>query len=143
MNTKRRWQVIGMGVLILTLAVGVSVYTNRMPTSTAPATQETAEGTILFTIEGLYKDKQVSIASGDTVLLVLQTLNAQDPKLRLSTKEYSGLGVLVDGMYGQKNGTDNKYWQYNVNGIMPQIGAGQLKLNNSDSVEWFFGPSEL
>ena len=143
MNARQVWQVVGMGVLILTLVVGLSVYTSRIPTSTESANQETAAGTISLTIGGLYENKQVSITSGDTVLKILQTLNTQDPKLQLSVKEYSGLGILVEGMYGQKNGKDNKYWQYKVNGVMPQIGADQLKLKSGDSVEWFFGPSKF
>lgn len=143
MNTRQVWQVVGMGVLILTLVVGLSVYTSRMSTSAEPSIQEAVAGTVSLTIGGLYENKQVSIASGDTVLQILQTLNTQDPKLQLSVKEYSGLGILVEDMHGQKNGTANKYWQYKVNGVMPQIGADQLKLKNGDSVEWLFGPSEF
>lgn len=142
-NTRRVWQVVGMGVLMFALVIGSSIYTNKQSTSTEPAIQETSSGTVSLTIGGFYENRRVSIASGDTVLNILRTLNTQDPKLQLSIKEYPGLGVLVEDMYEQKNGTGGNYWQYKVNGIMPQIGADSYTLKDSDSVEWFFGPSEF
>lgn len=135
---------MGIGVLLLTLAGGLIVYASRVSAPKEPIPQEIGQtGTVSLTVAGLYENRRVSISSGETVLQVLQKIDAQDPLLELSTKEYSGLGALVDGMHGNKNGADNKYWQYKVNGVMPQVGAGELKLKSGDSVEWFFGPSEF
>ena len=44
-------------------------------------------------------------------------------------------------MYGAANGTDEKYWQYLVDGIMPQIGADQYILKDGESIEWNFEKS--
>ena len=142
MNINRTYTAIA-GALVLALVVVVFVYTSQAPTPVQPTNQETSRiNSISLSIQGLYAHKQIETTSEETVLEVLQTLNAADPQLQLSTKTYPGLGVLVDGMYGMKNGDNKKYWQYKVNGVMPQIGADAYKLKNGDSVEWFFGASQ-
>lgn len=140
MQTKFILKIIGAALGLLALTAGVSFF-YPAPAS-APTGQESLESpqtlTVSISIDGVYTDKQVSIAAGSTVLQLLQKLNEEDPQLQLSTKEYSGLGTLVEGMRGMKNGDNNNYWQYKVNAIMPQIGADQYKLRDGDSVEWAF-----
>lgn len=97
---------------------------------------------ISVTIQGLYTDKPFEITTDETVLQVLQSLNSKDANMRLTTKEYKGLGTLIDSINGMNNGTDNKYWQYKVNGSAPQIGADQFKLKADDKIEWYFAKSE-
>ncbi len=53
------------------------------------------------------------------------------------------MGVLVDAMGDHVNGTDNKYWQYEVNGEAPMIGADKYELQGGDSVVWEFKASEF
>lgn len=141
MHTKQTWKIIGTIALVIAVTIGVSLYTNRAqaPVTTAPQEQS---ANISLTIHGLYTNKQISISENESVLQTLEALNTQDPQLALSTKEYSGLGTLVDSMHGMKNGTNKNYWQYKVNGVMPQIGADAYKLKSGDSVEWFFGASQ-
>ena len=144
MDSKRRWFIIGFVLCALALAVGAILYTGSTGASGEAISQtESVEGTVLLTIEGLYEGKPISVASGETVLRVLQKLHAEDERLMLRTKEYSGLGTLVLGMYGRENGTDGKYWQYEVNGVMPQVGAGAYNLKDGDVVEWYFRPSSF
>lgn len=136
-------------IVVLAVAGGVFWYTDEvsaptLPAQAVPQTQQAVPqpAQVTLTIEGLYNAKQVAITQGQTVLGVLQMLNAADPKLQLATKEYAGLGTLIVGMHGVTNGTGKKYWQYTVNGVMPQVGAGQLQLKEGDSVDWFFGSSQ-
>ena len=132
---------------VLVVAGGVFLYTDKAsaPThSAAPAAQQAVPqiAHVLLSIDGLYNAKQVAITGNETALGVLQEASAGDSQVRLSTKVYAGLGTLVDGLNGIKNGTGKKYWQYKVNGMMPQIGAGQYKLKDGDSIDWFFGSSQ-
>ncbi len=120
---------------------GISFFTNKT-TSTPVSLSESKAKTISLSIVGVYTNEQVAVLEGDTVLGVLQKLNVKNPDLKVSTKEYSGLGTLVDGMGDYKNGVENKYWQYKVNGVMPQIGADAYQLKDGDTVEWFFASSE-
>ncbi len=65
-------------------------------------------------------------------------MDDRNEKMELTTKEYSGLGTLVESMGGNTNGTNDQYWQYKVNGIMPQIGADKLEVKSGDTIEWYF-----
>ncbi|TSD06330.1 MAG: Uncharacterized protein Greene07147_189 [Parcubacteria group bacterium Greene0714_7] len=128
-------------VFALALIGGVSFLINETKPSPTQVS-ETKTTTISLSIQDVYEAKQVIIAEGETVLTVLEKLNKKDPQLTLSTKTYEGLGVLVEGMGTHKNGADKKYWQYKVNGVMPQIGADQYILKTEDSIEWFFATSK-
>ena len=137
------------GVLIAVLAIGVFVYTDTVLAPIQPVSQAAKDAQavpqiahVLLSIDGLYNAKQVTITTNETVLSVLQSVNADDPRVHLSTKVYAGLGTLIVGLDGITNGTGKKYWQYKVNGVMPQIGAGQYKLKDGDSIDWFFGSSQ-
>ena len=146
MNINRRYIAI-TGALVLVVAAVAFIYTNRVPALTETAPQDTAEqtpqqGSVSLTVQSLYTDKQVGITAGETVLHVLQALNASDTQLQLTSKDYPGMGTLVTGMHGLVNGTNQAYWQYKVNGVAPQIGADAYQLNSGDTVEWFFGASQ-
>lgn len=140
---------IGSAVILLGVAFfGVTILLNKtaeaptqQPSEQQPSPQQTQH--ISLTIEGLYTDTQVAITADDTVLSMLQALDAEDPDLALVTTEYAGLGTLVESIAGKTNGENDNYWQYVVNGAMPQVGADQLRLNDGDSVEWRFEASEF
>ena len=142
MQTRQRWKIIGAVALAVAVA-GVFLYANvaKAPRQ-ATELEAPIAGGVTLSVEGLYADKQVSFSSGDTLLQVLQWLNTQDPAMRLVVKEYAGLGTLIDGMGDLHNGDGGKYWQYKVNGVMPQIGAGAYLVKSGEDVEWFFGASQ-
>ena len=131
------WKLSILALGALVMIGGLFLYTpTPQTTSLSPHIQSQ---TISLSIQDLYNEKSVDITGKETVLSVLQRLNAEDNAMMLKTKDYSGMGTLVEGMGSQKNGTDKKYWQYKVNGVMPQIGAGAYELTSGDKVEWFFG----
>lgn len=138
MKNVQRWQVIAVTALVVLAAVSIFTYTS---TTQAPTRSESIQGSITLTVEGFAAPFHASISEGETVLEVLQDRATEDSDFGLVTKEYSGLGTLVEEIHGMKNGTDNKYWQYKVNGVMPQVGAASLILHDGDSVEWFFAAS--
>lgn len=144
MNNKTLWHVGGIFVLMSALALGLAVFIeNNQSLRETPSEEATQQGAVTLSIDGLYSEKEVHLLSMQTPLDVLRSLNESDPDLSLVTKEYSGLGTLVEGMAGKTNGTDNKYWQYTVNGVMPQVGADTLQLTDGDSVAWRFQVSEF
>ena len=144
MNMRKKLLIAGIIVLTLAVAAGLFAYTggNTGPGKSVGQAAEVT-GTVSLTVEGLYENKSVLLSENATVLTLLQTLNATDPQLKLSTKVYAGLGTLIDGMHKNKNGTGGNYWQYKVNGVMPQIGADQFKPKNGDAILWYFGQSAL
>lgn len=109
-----------------------NTYTNEV------ATEEEEVDTITLTIEGIYEATTTPIGSGETVLELLTRLNATDPDLNLATEDYGDMGVLVTAMGGLVNGTDGKYWQYQVDGETPMVGADQYELADGKTVIWEF-----
>ncbi|MES2135084.1 MAG: DUF4430 domain-containing protein [Patescibacteria group bacterium] len=128
-------------VFALVLIGGVSFLINQT-TSSPTQVSETKTATISLSIQDVYVGKQIAIAEGETVLAVLERLNEEDTQLQLSTKTYKGLGVLIEGIGTHKNGMNKKYWQYTVNGTVPQIGSDQYILKAGDYIEWFFATSK-
>lgn len=104
---------------------------------------QNVEQKIILSIDGLFKNKEVFITGEETILDVLKKIDAVDQALKLSTKDFKDLGTLVDAMGVLKNGTDKKYWQYKVDGVMPQIGADKYKLKGGEKVDWIFTASEF
>ena len=137
------WQSVGVSVVLVALVLGVSTVIDHSKVAEQQRLSTPQAEVALITIEDLYAEKEVVITSGETVLDLLQILDAQDQQVRLATKEYSGLGTLVESIGGKANGMNDEYWQYTVNGVMPQIGADVFTLSPGDSVEWYFGSSEL
>lgn len=123
---------------------GLFLYTPTL-TSTPPTTEllpQTRSQTISLSVQDLYNEKLVPITEKETALAVLERLSAEDSDVMLKTKDYAGMGTLVESIGVHKNGEDKKYWQYKVNGVMPQIGAGAYELMPGDKVEWFFENSQ-
>jgi len=144
MNKKTIFHIGILTVIASALFFGLSaIHPSAPPRGETPKEHAEDTATISMTIAGLYDHMPVSITPGETVIDTLRSLDADDPNIRLVTKEYPGLGILVLAMAGKVNGTNDNYWQYEVNGTMPQIGADTFELRNGDTVEWFFRPSEF
>lgn len=113
--------------------------TNNTYTSEADSGEEKQEvAAVTLTIEGVYAGTTTPIESGETALELLTRLNAADPTLGLTTQDYGDMGILVTALGGLTNGTDGKYWQYQVNGETPMIGADQYELADGMTVLWEF-----
>lgn len=136
---KRIMYVLGIGIAVGASILGIFLYNAPTP-NTGESTQHQGEiNVITITIDGGETFANIPVAAQDTVLDVLNQLHEANEHVDLVTKEYAGIGVLVQSMYGRENGTDNKYWQYTINGIMPQVGADKAKVKAGDSILWQFG----
>lgn len=141
---KKILQILGVGTLAVALILGLSVYIDRQGDLQNAPTEDVQETiNISLSIEDIYVNKSISVAVGDTAYEVLQALDEEDPELLLVAKEYPGLGILIEGINGKINGEDDKYWQYFVNGTMPQVGADKLELKDGDIVEWRYEVSQF
>lgn len=144
MNNSRSWLFIKILTVCIFIFLGFfldSVLDSREPVS--PHQISTQGKTVTLLIDGLYDGASLPALETETALSLLQRLNAQDSNLQLATKDYPGLGSLVESMNGMINGTDDKYWQYTVNNIMPQVGASAYQLKDGDIIEWRFEKSEF
>ncbi|GEM_PF-3038120 len=103
---------------------------------TTPPPAETS--TITLSIEGVYTSTTTPITDGETILELLSRLDATDSALSLVTQDYGDMGVLVTALGGLVNGTDGNYWQYQVDGQVPMVGADQYELESGETVIWEF-----
>ena len=143
MSKKTIWQIIGVGAIVVALLFGISAIIDRKEAPSQPVQEASQTQIATVTIEGLYVGKDVQFSAPKTVLEILQQLDAEQKEVQLTTKEYPGLGTLVESIGGKTNGANDEYWQYKVNGVMPQVGADKLEVKNGDVIEWYFDKSEF
>lgn len=132
-------------ILLSVAVIGLTSIVDRQeknPEETVARTTQDIEH-ISLVIEDVYQNGSIVITSGDTVLDVLRTLDAEYEHIQLDTKEYPDMGVLVTSIAGRENGAEGRYWQYEVNGTMPQISVDAFELKQGDSIKWYFKESEF
>lgn len=95
-------------------------------------------------IEGLNTgEQQITGVVGQTLLGIMRQMNETNPNLNIQTQDYEGLGSLVVQIGAWRNGTDEKYWQYTVNGEVPMVGADQYIIKEGDKIKWEFKKSDF
>jgi len=100
---------------------------------------------VFYTIDfggGNVKSYRIVPKENSTVFSLLEEL-AKRENFRLEWKIYKDMGVFVESIDGIKNGTDNKYWQYWVNGELPMVAADKKEVKKGDKIEWKFAPSSF
>lgn len=73
----------------------------------------------------------VQAQQGKTALELLQSSK------NVEVKEFD-FGTLVESIDGYKNGTENKYWSYYVNGKEANVGASEYQVQANDEIRWEF-----
>jgi len=74
---------------------------------------------------------------GETAFGFTERISGEN-NLNFAYEEYAGLGVLVSEIGDKKNGEEEKYWQYWTDGVSPEVGAGNYKIQKGDVIEWKF-----
>lgn len=75
---------------------------------------------------------------GDTAYLVLQRC-AEENSFSIDATYYAQFdSTLINSINDAVGGTDGKYWQYYVNGRLPEVGADKYPVTNGDVLTWSF-----
>jgi hypothetical protein len=75
---------------------------------------------------------------GDTAFSILER-SAEKNGFSVDFTYYAQFdSTLVNSINNAVSGTDGKYWQYYVNGVLPNIGADKCVLTNGDALQWSF-----
>ncbi len=85
---------------------------------------------------------ELAVSKDSTIFSLLEDLSKKE-NFKIESKEYKGMGILVENIDGIKNGADNKYWQYWVNGELPMVAADKKEVKKNDKVEWKFAPANF
>jgi len=134
---------------VLSVAAGVAVFLLGLSFGSRPAIAPTitqgalAQHTVNFLLDDGAKItgwQNVALASGGTVLTVLQEV-AQQKNLTLDVDTSSSMGAFVKQIGAQKNGTGGKYWQYWVGGAQPMVAADHYQLKGGETILWTFSKS--
>jgi len=108
-------------------------------------TREIIQERVLYVIDfgdGNIKSYWLILPGNSTVFSLLGEL-AQRENFKVESRMYKEVGVFVESIDGIKNGTDNKYWQYWVNGELPMVAADKKEVKKGDKIEWKFAPSSF
>jgi len=89
---------------------------------------------------GIINSFKISPSKNSTVFSLLEELSQRE-SFKIESTTYQGMGVLVKSIDGVENGTDNKYWQYWVNGELPMVAADKKEVKSGDKIEWKFESS--
>ena len=79
----------------------------------------------------------IRVATGETMISLLEKQTAA-AKLDFKTKNFTGLGLMVETIGGKSNGDENKYWQYWVNNVVVPYAASTYVVKAGDVIEWKF-----
>ena len=79
----------------------------------------------------------ITVAVGETMIQLLEKQMGA-AKIEFKTKEFTGLGVMVEAIGSKTNGDENKYWQYWVNNVSIPYAASSYVVKPGDVIEWKF-----
>ncbi len=136
----------GLGILVIVTVVLVMISTPAPTPATLidedwTPSAETKSIQVTVRVDDVLADMPMEVSDGATALSILKEA-AEVEEFAIETKSYEGLGVMVESVAGMINGTNNTYWQYDVNGVAPQIGADGYVVQPQDTVRWHFSASE-
>lgn len=80
---------------------------------------------------------------GSTVLHITKTLLAGETLFLETAPSAETGGVTVVQIGEKKNGSNNRSWQYWVNGIAPRTGADHYIVRSNDHIEWRFTKTSM
>ncbi|MBI4128011.1 MAG: DUF4430 domain-containing protein [Parcubacteria group bacterium] len=89
-----------------------------------------------------YKD--VPLPDPPTVLEVLKTVTSEKGiAFDYNPPEASPYGAFIKQIGEKKNGEQDRYWQYWVDGSQPQVAADRYELKGGETILWTFRGSVL
>lgn len=81
--------------------------------------------------------------SPDQSLFTITERLAQTQNWDFNYQEYEDLGILVTQIHDKTNGDGQKYWQYYVDDVQPQISADKYYPKFKEHITWKFKESAL
>jgi len=132
--------IISIAVILISLG-GWFIYKNwQLEKKTADFSPAKNQEKVLYIINkggGDINEYQAEISGDSTVYSLLEEL-AKKEKFTIEINFYPEMGIFVRSISEAKGGTDNKWWQYWVNGTLSDVAADKKQVKNGDKIEWKF-----
>lgn len=87
--------------------------------------------------EGKIDEYQIDASDNSTVFSLLEEL-ARRENFEIETVSYPEMGIFVKSIDRAEGGTDNKWWQYWINGNLGEVAADKKEIKAGDIIEWKF-----
>jgi len=114
-------------------------------TEQLPVEEEITQNKVWYIIDTGLKDirkYRMEISADSTVFSLLEELAVRE-NFEIETTFYPEMGIFVESINDFKSGSDNKWWQYYINGKLGETAADRKKAKSDDIIEWKFEvPSE-
>ena len=75
------------------------------------------------------------VESGLLLLSLMERVTAAN-EIPFETREFEGLGVMIELIGERRNGDNDRYWVYWVNNTQVPVGAGQYEVQPGDVILW-------
>jgi hypothetical protein len=96
-----------------------------------------------FTEDDIVSVKYPYTFSPDQSLFELTKNITSEKNIDFIYEDYGDMGILVKQIGDKENGQDQKYWQYFVEGVQPQISVDKYYPEFGTSIDWKFSKSEF
>jgi hypothetical protein len=145
LNKKIKTAIFMTIILIVAGYIAVATYKSHQ-SDIEPISEESIQGKVFYIIDyGEQNSHQywVDFFENSTVFSLLEKL-AEKENFEIEFSFYPEMGVFVKSIGQAEGGTDNKWWQYWINGNLGEVAADKKKLKSDDVIEWKFEvpPSE-
>lgn len=87
--------------------------------------------------QGHVQEYKLDISEDSNVFSLLEEL-AERESFNIETEFYPEMGIFIKSIGEAEGGTDNKWWQYWVNGTLGETSADNKKIKAGDIIEWKF-----
>ena len=127
-------------LILISIVYLVSITNILQPTQNATTTEI---GTATLQIKS--PNWNITYISNKTINTTVASLLfecAEKINFTIEKEYFSGYdSYYIDSINGIKNGIDNSYWQFYINGEFSSLGCDKVYINENDLILWVFEPS--
>jgi len=137
-SKKLRTSLTAISLLAVAL-IGLSFFANEAKVVRQPV-QDIATPLAYLEIDFGDRKSEIFTAEVDGTKNLLQVMeeSLRENEIIFTYESYPGIGELVTQIGGKKNGDENKYWQFWINGEYSMVGVSSYMVMGGDLIKWKF-----
>lgn len=136
-----------ISIFVILLVIIGAIFYFWPDKNTTPIEDTTADGPYRWTLTFEFSEdesKDIKMEWEERLSLATITEKIAGGKAwDFDSQDYGDMGVLITQIKDKKNGDDQKYWQFFVDGEQPQISADKYFPEGGTHIDWKFMESEF